>query len=157
MEIFGNMQVLPFLSCVLTSLRYQNGYCGCRGSQRYHYGRCAMLKLIFVAPKFRLRRVKKRREKRAKNEKLRFAKITIFFFLRVHELDIVLGVNRDRKNLVEKVCSPKKVFEFWEPVKVRNFGNFVIFRLVRLRPICQYFYLIFSCNKTRETQFTIKF
>ena len=80
MGILGNMKVLPFLSCVLTSLRYQNGYYGCGGSQRYHYGRCAMLKLIFVAPKFRLRRVKKNGEKRAKNEKLRFAKITIFFF-----------------------------------------------------------------------------
>ena len=83
-----------------------------------------MLKLVFVAPKFRLRRVKKG-GKRAKNEKLRFAKITIFS-LRVHELDIVLGVNTDRKNRVGKVCSPKKIFEFWEPVKVGNFGNFVI-------------------------------
>ena len=84
-----------------------------------------MLKLPLVATKFRLRRVKKKGEKRAKNEKLRFAKITIFF-LRVHELDIVLGVNTDRKNRVGKVCSPKKIFEFWEPVKVRNFGNFVL-------------------------------
>ena len=65
-------------------------------------------------------------EKRAKNEKLRFAKITIFC-LRVHELDIVLGVNTDRKNRVGKVCSPKKFFEFWDPVKMRNFGNFLLY------------------------------
>ena len=50
-----------------------------------------MLQLIFVAPKFRLRRVKK---KRAKNEKLRFAKNT-FLFYRVHELEMVLEVNTD--------------------------------------------------------------
>ena len=131
MEIFGNMQVLPFLSYVLTSLKYHNGYYGCGGSQRYHYGRCAMLKLVFVAPKFRLLRVQKKWKKRAKNEKSRFAKITIFF-LRVHEWDIVLGVNTDQKNRVGKVCSPKKIFEFWEPVKVRNFGNFVIYLSLRV-------------------------
>ena len=79
-----------------------------------------MLKLILVAPKFRLRRVKKR-GKTSKNEELRFAKITIFF-LRVHELDIVLGVNTDRKNRVGKVCSPKKIFEFWEPVNYYLFS-----------------------------------
>ena len=50
---------------------------------------------------------------------MRFAKIAISF-LRVHELDIVLGVNTDHKSHVGKVCSPKKFFEFWEPVKVRN-------------------------------------
>ena len=38
-----------------------------------------MLKLIFVAPKFRLRELKKG-EKRAKNEKLRFAIKKLFFF-----------------------------------------------------------------------------
>ena len=63
------------------------------------------------------------RAKRAKNEKLRFAQKTIFF-LRVHELDIILGINTDQKSCVGKVCSPKKFFEFWEPVKVRNLGNF---------------------------------
>ena len=124
MEIFGNMQVLPFLSCVLTSLRYQDGYWECRGSQRYHYGRWAMLELIFVRPKFRLRRVKKR-GKKSKKWKMAFCKNN-YLFLRVHELDIVLGVNTDRKTRVGKVCSPKKIFEFWKPVKVRNFGNFVI-------------------------------
>ena len=66
MGILGNMQVLPFLSCVLTALRYQNGYYGCGGSQRYHCGRCAILKLIFVAPKFRLRGVQKRGKKEQK-------------------------------------------------------------------------------------------
>ena len=66
MGILGNMKILSFLSRILTSLGYQNGYCECGGSQRYHYGRCAMLKLIFVAPKFRLRRVKKRGKKEQK-------------------------------------------------------------------------------------------
>ena len=37
-----------------------------------------MFKLIFVAPKFRLRRVKKKGQKREKNEKLRFAKKYLF-------------------------------------------------------------------------------
>ena len=44
----------------------------------------------------------KKWKKRAKNEKSRFAKNTFFFFLRVHELDIILGVNMDRKNRVGK-------------------------------------------------------
>ena len=39
----------------------------------------------------------KKRGKKSKNEKLRFAK-KFFLFLRVYELDIVLGVNTDRKN-----------------------------------------------------------
>ena len=42
------------------------------------------------------------------------------FFLHVHELDIVQGVNMDQISRVGKVCSPKKFF------KVRNLGNFVI-------------------------------
>ena len=47
-----------------------------------------MLKLIFVGPKFRRRRVKKR----AKNGKLRFEKNTSLF-KHVHELEKVLGFN----------------------------------------------------------------
>ena len=68
MGILGNMQLLSSCSRVLTSLRYQNGYYGCGGSQRYHYGRCAMLKLIFVVPKFRLRRVQNRGKKEQKKK-----------------------------------------------------------------------------------------
>ena len=56
-------------------------------------------------------------KKRAKNEKSLFAKKT-FLFLRVQELDIILGVNADRKNRVLKVCSPKNCFDFLSPVKV---------------------------------------
>ena len=52
MGIPKNMMVLSFLNRVLTSLRYQSGYCGYEGSQRYHYGRS----LLFVAPKFRLQK-----------------------------------------------------------------------------------------------------
>ena len=101
-------------------LRYQDGYCGCGGSQRYYFRRCAV-KLHFIAPKFGLHPVKKK----VKNEKLRFTK-NIFLFLRVHELGIVLWVNTDQKkktdrNRVGKVCSPKKMFDFLSPVKVRNF------------------------------------
>ena len=72
MEILGNMQILSSCSRVLTSLRCQDGYCGCEGSQRYHYWRCAMLKLIFVEPKFRLRRVQKngKKEQKMKNRVL---------------------------------------------------------------------------------------
>ena len=115
-------------SRVLTSRTCQNGYSGCGEGQRYLCGRCAMLKLPFVAPKLRLYRIQKKGkkgQKRAKNEKL-FCKNN-YFFLRVHKLDIVLGVNMDRKNRVGKVCSPKKIFDFLSPVKVRNFGNFLIF------------------------------
>ena len=66
MGILGNMKVLSFHCHVLTLLKYQNRYCGCARSQQYHYGRCAMLKLPLVAPKFRLRRVKKRGKKEQK-------------------------------------------------------------------------------------------
>ena len=69
MEILGNMQLLSSCSRVLTSLRYQNEYCGGKGSQRYHYGMFAVHKLPFVATKFRLRRVQKngKKEQKMKN------------------------------------------------------------------------------------------
>ena len=125
MEILGNMQILSSCSRVLTSLRYQDQYFGCGESQRYHYERCAMLKLPFVATKFRPRRVKKRGKKEQKMKNCILEKKS-FLFLHVHELDIILRVNTDRKNRVGKVCSPKKFFVFLSPVKVRNFGNFLI-------------------------------
>ena len=85
------MQIPSFLSRILTSYyTYQNGYCECGGSQRYHYEMFAVHKLPFVAPKFRLRRVQKNGKKEQKNEKSRFAKNT-FLFYRVHELQMVLG------------------------------------------------------------------
>ena len=68
------------------------------------------LKLIFVAPKFRLSRVQNG-EKRAKNEKLHFAKKN-FSFLRVYELDIGLGVNTDRKKKCGEGVLAKNFFEF---------------------------------------------
>ena len=55
-----------------------------------------------------------------------------FLFLSDHELDIVLEVNRDRKNRVRKVCLPKIFFDLLAPVKVRNFGNSVIYCLLAL-------------------------
>ena len=107
MEIFGNMWVLPFLSCVLTSLRYQNGYYGCGGSRRYHYGRCAMLKLPLVAPKFRLRRVKKRGKKEQKME-------NCVFFCVFTSWTLFWGSIRIRK-VVWGRCARQKIF--------LNFGN----------------------------------
>ena len=79
MEILGNMQLLSSCSHVLMSYAYQNGYCECRESQRYHYGRCAMLKLVFVAPNFRLRLVQKNGKKEQKM-KSRVSQKTLFYF-----------------------------------------------------------------------------
>ena len=59
----GDMQVLSFPSRALTSLTYQDGYCGCGGSQLYTIMggvQCINSLLSFVAPKFRLRRVQKK-------------------------------------------------------------------------------------------------
>ena len=60
MLLFGDLQILSFLSHVLDGywLQVLDGYCGCGGSQGYHYGRCAVLKRLFVSPKVRLRRNK---------------------------------------------------------------------------------------------------
>ena len=60
-----------------------------------------------------------------------------FLFLHVHKLDIVLGVNTDEKNHVGKVC-----FVFWEPVKVRNFGNFVINKNCKGNRISEFFLFV---------------
>ena len=112
MRILGNIQLLPSCSRVPTSLTNQNAYCGCGASQCYHCGMFAMHKVPFVAAKFRLRRIKKKWKKRAKNEKLRFAKNSILF-LRVHELEMVLGVNNlvfprlyQREKKIKKICTP---------------------------------------------------
>ena len=79
MGILGNMQLLSLCSCVLTSYTYQNGYCECGSSQRYHYGMFAMHKLLFVAQKFRLRRVQKNGKKEQKIEN-RVLQKTLFYF-----------------------------------------------------------------------------
>ena len=139
MRIFGNMQVLTLLSRVLTSLTYQDGYCGCGGSQRYCYGMFAVHKLSFVAPKFWLRRVQKKGKKGQKIKILHFEKNT-FLFLRVHELEIILGVNTDWKNRVGKVCSPENFFDFSSPVKQCIFGNF-LFIFVSIKKYPAIFYL----------------
>ena len=81
-----------------------------------------MVKLVFVAPKSRLVQKNGKKEQKMKNRVLQ----KTLLFLRVLELDIILGVNTDRKNRVGKVCSPKKFFDLLPPVKVRNFGNFLI-------------------------------
>ena len=67
-----------------------------------------MLKLIFVAPKFILRRVQKKGTKGQKMKKSRFAKNT-FLFYRVHEWEIVLRVNMAWK-IVWGWCAHKKIF-----------------------------------------------
>ena len=53
----------------------------------------------------------KKGKKEQKIKKWNFAKKT-FSFLRVYELDIVLGVNADRKNRMGKVCSRKICLNF---------------------------------------------
>ena len=111
MGILGNMQLLSSCSRILTLLKYQNRYCGCGGSQRYHHGRCAVLKLPFVAPKFRLRRVKKKGGKRAKNDKLRFAKTTIFFCV-FTSWTLFLGSIRIRKVVWRRCARQKNFFTF---------------------------------------------
>ena len=61
-------------------LRIRMGTAGVKEANCFiTYGRFAMLKLPFVAPKLRLRRVQKKWKKRAKNEKLRFAKKKFYF------------------------------------------------------------------------------
>ena len=110
---------------VLTSLRCQNGYCECGESQRYHYGRCAMLKLIFVAPKFRLRRVRKR-GKKSKKWKIAFCKKKVFYFCIFTSWTLFWGSIRIEKIMWGRCARQKNFLTFWAPVKVRNFGNFVI-------------------------------
>ena len=64
MGLFENMQLLSSDSHVLTSYTYQDGSCGCGGSQqRYHYGRCEVLKRPFVSTKVRLRPSKSKGKK----------------------------------------------------------------------------------------------
>ena len=75
------MQVLSFLSRVLTSLGYQNGYCEFGESQRYHYAIFSVHKLAFVVPKFRLRRVQKKIKKEQKMKNCVSQKILFYFSL----------------------------------------------------------------------------
>ena len=91
---------------VLTSLTYQNGYRACGGSQRYHYGRYAVHKYLFVALKLGLRRNQKKGKTERKIKNCVLQKKTILF-LCVYELDIVLGVNTEPKNSVGKLYWPK--------------------------------------------------
>ena len=76
MEILGNMKFLTILSRVLTSLGHQNGYFECGESQRYHYGRCAMLKLIYFCSaqiQTGLSSKKGKKEQKMKNCKKKFS------------------------------------------------------------------------------------
>ena len=68
MGILGNMQLRSSCSRCLTLYTYQIGYYECGGSQRYHYGLFEVHKLPFAAPKFRLRRVQKMKQKRKKGK-----------------------------------------------------------------------------------------
>ena len=77
MEILGNMQPLSSCSRVLTS-GIRMGTVGVKEAKDTQYWRYAMLKLVFVAPKFRLRRVQKngKKEQKMKN---RVLQKTLFF------------------------------------------------------------------------------
>ena len=88
MVIFGNMQVLSFLSRFLTTLRYQNGYYGCGGSQRYHYGRCVFLKRSFASTNSRfclvgLKAKKGEKMKKTCVKKYIFFKMDAILFFRI--------------------------------------------------------------------------
>ena len=131
MVIFGNMQVLPFLSRFLTSLRYQNGYYGCRGSQRYHYGRFVLFKRPFVstimgglyclnalllAPKSDCVEIN-RRQKRAKKTRVKkyiFFKIDakIFSSMKKHKESNAIGFESVPLNIKIDVFSVKKEHTF---------------------------------------------
>ena len=73
MEKFRSMQLLPSRNHVVTSLKYQDVYCVCIGSQRYPYEKYAVLKSRFVSAKVRLRRVTTKEEKGKKLKKSIFA------------------------------------------------------------------------------------
>ena len=62
------------------------------GRQRYHFGGCAVLKLVFLASKFRLRRIQKKGTKGKEMKNCVLQKILFLFYL-VPKLKIVLGVN----------------------------------------------------------------
>ena len=92
MVLFWNMQVLSFLSRFLTSRRYQNGYYGCGGNQRYHYGRYAVLKRHFVSTKVRLRPNKSKGKKGEKMEKRAFKMDgKIFSSIKKHKKSNAIG------------------------------------------------------------------
>ena len=70
------------------------------------------LNSVLLATKFRLRRVKKKGKKRAKNEKLRFAKKT-FLVLRVYELGISSGDQYGSKKSCGEGVLAKKNFRLF--------------------------------------------
>ena len=92
-----------------------------------------MLKLIFVAPNFRLRRVQKkgRNEQKMKNCVLQKK---LLYFCVIHELYVVLGVNIRIEKIVWKRCVlAKKIFlTFRHQLRCAIFGNFVL-RLIYFR------------------------
>ena len=109
MEMFGNMQILYFLSRVLTSLTYQNGLRGCDvRSQLYHYEMFAVNKVPFVAPKFRLRQVQKnwKKEQKMKN---RVLPKTLFYFSVFTSWKWFWGLIRVEK-MVWRKCNRQKIF-----------------------------------------------
>ena len=100
----------PVFPYVLTLLWQQNRYCGYGGSQLYYYGRCAMLTLNFGAPKFRLRRVQEKYKKEQKIKNCVQQQILFYF-----------SVFTSWKQFWGLI-----LVDFLLPVKVRNFGNFVL-------------------------------
>ena len=64
-----SMQLLSSCNHVVTPLKYEDVYCGCIGSQWYHYKGYSVLKSPFVITKVRLRRVTTKEEigKKLKN------------------------------------------------------------------------------------------
>ena len=118
MGILGNMQLLSSCSRVYVSEWVLWLW---RKPTVYHYGRCAMLKLIFLAPKFRQRRVQKRAKKVKKMKNCVLQKKLFYFCV---------------------LTSWTKFWDFSEdfssPVKVRNFGNFVVYSWYATIPVFQF-------------------
>ena len=92
---------------------------------RCYYGMFAVHKLSFLAPKFRLRRVQKngKKEQKMKN---RVLQKTLFYFSVFTSWTLFWGLIRVEKIVWGRCARQKIFFDFSLPVKVRNFGKFLI-------------------------------
>ena len=126
------MQVLSFLSCVLTSLGYQSGYCGCSGSQRYHYGRWAM-QLIFVAREFRLHRVQKRGKKEQKMKNCVLQK-KLFYFCMFTSWTQFWGSMRIKKIAWGRCARQKNFLNFGNQLRcaISEISSYTLFEILDL-------------------------
>ena len=124
MGIFGKMLVLSFLSRVLISLRYQNGYCAYMGVEEPNATIMGGVQCLnsFLSTQIQTAPSQRKRGKKAKNA---FCKINFFIFAYSR-----VGHSSEDQYRLKKSCGEGVMqtifFDFSTPVKVRNFGNFVI-------------------------------